>query len=165
MHIDLFERIATIRNGMALGDQFLIATNFAGVETAVLKAHPLRIDNPLLTADIRRELIHIEPDSLMNIQLLAFIQNLLAPELILIFLVVLLLFGAKRLPELFKSFGKSIKEFKKATADIENDVRNAMDAEDEPKAAPRAESKSVAANTPAAEAPKSDESEVKKDDA
>ncbi len=52
VHIDLFERIATIRNGMALGDQFLIATNFAGVETAVLKAHPLRIDNPLLTADI-----------------------------------------------------------------------------------------------------------------
>jgi sec-independent protein translocase protein TatA len=47
----------------------------------------------------------------MNIQLLAFIQNLRAPELILIFLVVLLLFGAKRLPELFKSFGKSIKEF------------------------------------------------------
>ena len=62
----------------------------------------------------------------MNIQPLAFIQNLRAPELILIFLVVLLLFGAKRLPELFKSFGKSIKEFKKATADIENDVRNAM---------------------------------------
>jgi sec-independent protein translocase protein TatA len=101
----------------------------------------------------------------MNIQLLAFIQNLRAPELILIFLVVLLLFGAKRLPELFKSFGKSIKEFKKATADIEHDVRNAMETEDEPQAAPRAESKSVAASTPAAEAPKSDEPEVKKDNA
>ena len=72
----------------------------------------------------------------MNIQPLAFIQNLRAPELILIFLVVLLLFGAKRLPELFKSFGKSIKEFKKATADIENDVRNAMDADDQPTASP-----------------------------
>ena len=79
----------------------------------------------------------------MNIQLLAFIQNLRAPELILIFLVVLLLFGAKRLPELFKSFGKSIKEFKKATSDIENDVRNAMDAEDEPTPAAQAESKKV----------------------
>ncbi len=102
----------------------------------------------------------------MNIQLLAFIQNLRAPELILIFLVVLLLFGAKRLPELFKSFGKSIKEFKKATSDIENDVRNAMDAEDEPKPAPRAESKKVEADsTPAVEAPKSDAAESKKEDA
>ena len=107
----------------------------------------------------------------MNIQLLAFIQNLRAPELILIFLVVLLLFGAKRLPELFKSFGKSIKEFKKATSDIENDVRNAMDAEDEPVKAPRAESKQVEASapeiksTPAVEAPKSDAAESKKEDA
>ncbi len=101
----------------------------------------------------------------MNIQPLAFINNLSAPELIIIFMIVLVLFGAKRLPGLFKSFGQSIKEFKKATSDIENDVRNAMETEDEPKAAPRAESKSVAASTPAAEAPKSDDPEVKKDDA
>jgi hypothetical protein len=52
VHIDLFERLATIRNGTALGDQFLIATNYAGVETAVLKARTLRIGSPLLTADI-----------------------------------------------------------------------------------------------------------------
>ena len=52
VHIDLFERLATIRNGAALGDQFLIATNYAGVETGVLKARPLRIGSPLLTADI-----------------------------------------------------------------------------------------------------------------
>jgi sec-independent protein translocase protein TatA len=100
----------------------------------------------------------------MNIQLLAFIQNLRAPELILIFLVVLLLFGAKRLPELFKSFGKSIKEFKKATSDIENDVRSAMDAEDEPTHSPRAEGKQVEASTTAAETPKSDDVESTKDD-
>ena len=72
----------------------------------------------------------------MNIQLLAFIQNLRAPELILIFLVVLLLFGAKRLPELFKSFGKSIKEFKKATTEIEEEVRSAMDTTDSDESAP-----------------------------
>jgi len=63
----------------------------------------------------------------MHITNLAFIQNLRAPELILIFLVVLLLFGAKRLPELFRSFGKSIREFKKATSEIEDDIRTAMD--------------------------------------
>ncbi|MFP4068566.1 MAG: twin-arginine translocase TatA/TatE family subunit [Opitutales bacterium] len=66
----------------------------------------------------------------------AFIQNLGTPEIILIFLVVLLLFGAKRLPELFRSFGKSIKEFKKATSEIEDEVRGAMDADDEPKRKP-----------------------------
>lgn len=60
---------------------------------------------------------------------LAFIQNINGPEILLIFLIVLLLFGAKRLPELFKSFGKSIREFKKATSEIEEDVRSAMDEE------------------------------------
>jgi len=59
----------------------------------------------------------------------AFIQNINGPEILLIFLIVLLLFGAKRLPELFKSFGKSIHEFKKATSDIEQDIRTAMDEE------------------------------------
>lgn len=64
---------------------------------------------------------------------IAFIQNLNGPEILLIFLIVLLLFGAKRLPELFRSFGKSIKEFKKATSEVEEDIRKAMDAEPEPK--------------------------------
>jgi len=59
-----------------------------------------------------------------------FIQNLGAMEIFLIFMIILLLFGAKRLPELFKSFGKSLKEFKKATSDIEEDFRDAMDTED-----------------------------------
>lgn len=60
---------------------------------------------------------------------LAFLQNINGPEILLIFLVVLLLFGAKRLPELFRSFGKSIREFKKATSEIEDDIRTAMDEE------------------------------------
>jgi len=36
------------------------------------------------------------------------------PELIIIFLVIVLLFGGKKLPELAKGLGKGIKEFKKA---------------------------------------------------
>lgn len=64
-------------------------------------------------------------------QALAFLQNLSSWEIILIFLVVLLFFGAKRLPDLFRSFGKSLKEFKKATSDIEDDIRTAMDEEAE----------------------------------
>ena len=70
---------------------------------------------------------------------LAFLQNINGPEILLIFLIVLLLFGAKRLPELFKSFGKSIREFKKATSEIETDIRTAMDEEPEkPKPTPAA---------------------------
>ena len=57
----------------------------------------------------------------------AFLQNIGTQELILIFLLALLLFGAKRLPELSKSFGKSIKEFKKATSGVEDEIRTAMD--------------------------------------
>jgi sec-independent protein translocase protein TatA len=62
---------------------------------------------------------------------LAFLQNINGPEILIIFLIVLLLFGAKRLPELFRSFGKSIREFKKATSEIEDDIRTAMDEEPE----------------------------------
>ena len=94
----------------------------------------------------------------MNTPTLGFIQNINGPEILLIFLIVLLLFGAKRLPELFKSFGKSIKEFKKATSDIEGDIRNAMDAEETPTSAPHPETKKVetAATEPTADKPKTD---------
>lgn len=42
-------------------------------------------------------------------------------QIALIFLVILLLFGAKRLPDLAGSMGKSIKEFKKATKEDESE--------------------------------------------
>ena len=58
---------------------------------------------------------------------LAFIQNLNTPEILMIGAVVLLFFGAKRMPDLFRSAGKSIREFKKATSGIEQDIRSAMD--------------------------------------
>jgi len=44
------------------------------------------------------------------------------PELIIIIFVILLLFGAKKLPELAAGMGKGIKEFKKATRDEEPEV-------------------------------------------
>jgi sec-independent protein translocase protein TatA len=49
------------------------------------------------------------------------------PELIIIMVVILLLFGAKRIPEIAGSMGKGIKEFKKQMNEIENDTsgRNA----------------------------------------
>ena len=45
-------------------------------------------------------------------------------ELIVILLVLLLLFGAKRLPEIGKAMGRGIKEFKRATKEIEAEVSN-----------------------------------------
>lgn len=60
---------------------------------------------------------------------IAFIGNLRPQEIILIALVILVLFGAKRLPEFARSFGKSIREFKKATKEIEQDIRAAVDEE------------------------------------
>ncbi|MBU2585488.1 MAG: twin-arginine translocase TatA/TatE family subunit [Bacteroidetes bacterium] len=48
--------------------------------------------------------------------------NIGAPEIILILLVVLVLFGAKKIPELAQGLGKGIREFKKSMKDIEEDI-------------------------------------------
>ena len=50
-------------------------------------------------------------------------------EIAIIFFVILLIFGPKKLPELFGSFGKGIKEFKKAQSEVEEDIRTSMDSE------------------------------------
>lgn len=47
------------------------------------------------------------------------------PEMIMIFVVVLLLFGAKKLPELARGIGKSMGEFKKARDDFEREITRA----------------------------------------
>jgi sec-independent protein translocase protein TatA len=44
-------------------------------------------------------------------------------EMIFIFLIVLLLFGAKRLPEIGSSLGKGIREFKSSVRDIEHELK------------------------------------------
>ena len=48
-------------------------------------------------------------------------------EIVLILAVVLILFGAKKLPELAKGLGQGIKEFKKATNEVSNEINSAMD--------------------------------------
>lgn len=53
--------------------------------------------------------------------------NLGGGEIILILALVLILFGAKKLPELAKGLGTGIKEFKKATREVTDEVSNAMD--------------------------------------
>ena len=49
------------------------------------------------------------------------------PEMIFIFVIVLLLFGAKKLPQLARGVGKSAGEFKKAKAEFENEIKSAAD--------------------------------------
>jgi sec-independent protein translocase protein TatA len=57
-------------------------------------------------------------------------------QIILIILVVLLLFGAKKLPELAKGIGQGIKEFKKATRDVQSDIHSAVNETEEYRPAP-----------------------------
>ncbi len=47
-------------------------------------------------------------------------------ELLIVFLAILLLFGAKRLPEIGSSLGKGIREFKTSIKDVEADVRGEL---------------------------------------
>lgn len=49
--------------------------------------------------------------------------NLGATEIILIVLVILLLFGAKKIPELAKGLGKGMTEFKKGLKDVEDGIK------------------------------------------
>jgi sec-independent protein translocase protein TatA len=60
-------------------------------------------------------------------------SNLGFPELLIIMVVILLLFGAKRIPEIAGSMGKGIREFKKnindATREVTADTNQAVDVE------------------------------------
>lgn len=48
-------------------------------------------------------------------------------EIILIFLVIIMLFGSKSLPDLAKGIGKGYREFKKATDEIKSEIKNESD--------------------------------------
>jgi sec-independent protein translocase protein TatA len=61
----------------------------------------------------------------------AFIEGIGGPELLMIFFVILLLFGGQKLPELARGLGKSVREFKKATAGVEEEIKKAMEAQPE----------------------------------
>lgn len=53
-----------------------------------------------------------------------FFGNLGAGEIIVIALIVLLLFGGKKIPELMKGIGKGIRSFKEGMNNIEKDIEN-----------------------------------------
>src|ERR1700730_7143219 len=63
----------------------------------------------------------------MNIMLAGFFGGW---EIVLILAVVLVLFGAKKLPELAKGLGQGIKEFKKATREVTDELQSAANVDD-----------------------------------
>ena len=60
----------------------------------------------------------------MNTYMLAFLGW---PEIVAILAVVLLLFGAKKLPELARGLGKGINEFKKASREVQDEIERAVE--------------------------------------
>jgi sec-independent protein translocase protein TatA len=63
---------------------------------------------------------------------LAFIDGLGGPEMLLIFVIVLVLFGGQKLPEFARGLGKTMREFKKAASGVEEEFKRALE-EDERK--------------------------------
>ena len=49
------------------------------------------------------------------------------PELILIFVIALIVFGPKKLPEIGKSLGRGLSEFKKASEDLKDSIQKEID--------------------------------------
>ena len=64
-----------------------------------------------------------------------------AQELLLILVIVLVLFGAKRIPEIARGLGRSLQEFKKGVRDVDSEVRDALDTTDKPASRPGSQNK------------------------
>jgi sec-independent protein translocase protein TatA len=62
---------------------------------------------------------------------LASFMNLAGPDLIVILLIILVLFGAKKLPELARGMGQAVKEFQKAKDEFNDELHKAGKAETE----------------------------------
>lgn len=75
------------------------------------------------------------------------------PELIIIFVIALIIFGPRKLPELGKSLGRSINEFKKASNDLQHTLEQEIKLEEQKEAAARKPEAEPAVITPDTSAP------------
>ena len=66
-----------------------------------------------------------------------FLCNLRGWEWIIIFLVILLLFGGKKIPELMRGLGKGVHSFKKGMQEARNEMEKPLEDEPETKETPR----------------------------
>ena len=67
----------------------------------------------------------------VEMSLLASFMNLAGPDLIVILLIILVLFGAKKLPELARGMGQAVKEFQKAKDEFNDELHKAGKSETE----------------------------------
>ena len=58
--------------------------------------------------------------------ILLFLGNMGGYEILLILLVILIFFGAKKIPELARGLGRGIREFKDATSEIKDELENGL---------------------------------------
>lgn len=63
------------------------------------------------------------------LETVGFIGNIGFPGLFVILIIALVIFGPSKLPEIGKAFGSSLKEFKKATGDITDDIKKTNEEE------------------------------------
>lgn len=68
--------------------------------------------------------------------------NIGMPELLLIFLFILIFFGAKKIPELAQGLGKGIREFRKAAREVQDEVAEEVKKVEEKGSSSKVESKS-----------------------
>jgi sec-independent protein translocase protein TatA len=59
--------------------------------------------------------------------------NIGFPEMVVLFVLAMLIFGPKRLPELGKSLGKGISEFRRASSDLRNSIEREIESAEIPK--------------------------------
>ncbi|MFZ5432979.1 MAG: twin-arginine translocase TatA/TatE family subunit [Calditrichota bacterium] len=97
-------------------------------------------------------------------------MNIGTSEILLILFVVLLLFGGKRLPELARSIGKGLSEFRRATQEIQREIKSPLaesDAASRPQPLQTAEKSTPAAppvtSVPHASQPRTSETKPRSD--
>jgi sec-independent protein translocase protein TatA len=71
---------------------------------------------------------------------IASIMNLMGPDMMVILLIVLLLFGAKKLPELARGMGRAVKEFSAARDEVERELSQSGPSSVAPSKLPEAKS-------------------------
>ena len=54
-------------------------------------------------------------------------------ELLIIFFIILIVFGPRKLPDVAEALGKSIQKFKKASKDVQKEIQSSVDEDEDPK--------------------------------
>ena len=92
----------------------------------------------------------------LNMSFLASFMNLGGPDLLVILVIILVLFGAKKLPELARGLGQAIKEFQKAKDEFTDELHKAGHSDDAAKGSPPPGSTVPRADAPASSATRPD---------